>query len=72
MNRKELLEALQTNRICDYIAEHYYESNTYELKELLLSVLYIGYDRCTSEADERIMLEMIQSELERRDFFAEE
>ena len=45
MNRKELLEALQTNRICDYIAEHYYESNTYELKELLLSVLYIGYDR---------------------------
>ena len=67
-SRKGLVKAIKSNRIYDYIANHYTEMGTYDLKEVLLAVLGVCYDQCLSE-DEKRLMSLIEEELvEHREF----
>lgn len=68
-SRKGLLEAVKSNRLYDYIANHYTEMGTYDLKEVLLAVLGVCYDKCYGDEDEESLMELVKEELkECRDF----
>jgi hypothetical protein len=69
-SRKGLGQAIRVNRIYDYIANHYTQMSTYDLKEVLLAVLGVCYDtHFTSDEDEDALMELIYNELqEGRDF----
>lgn len=70
-SERDLKLAVADNRIYDYIAEHYWEMPRDDLKEVLLAVLGVCYDKCYSDADERRLMEDINGELESR-FFGED
>ena len=71
-SREELIKAISENRLYDYIANHYHEMSTYELKEVLLAVLGVCYDKCCGDADEEALMELIMDELvDARDFVAD-
>ena len=67
-SRKGLVQATNNNRLYDYIAEHYYEMPRDDLKEVLLAVLGVGYDKCHGEADEKAYMKLIIEELGNRYF----
>lgn len=67
-SQKGLVQATNKNRLYDYIANHYNDMSKYELKEVLLAVLGVGYDQCHGEADEKAYMELITNELASRDF----
>lgn len=67
-SQKSLAQATEKGRLYDYIAEHYYEMSAYELKEVLLAVLGVGYDSCKGEADEKEYARLLTEELANRDF----
>lgn len=72
-SRKGLLEAVKSNRLYDYIANHYTEMGTYDLKEVLLAVLGVCYDLCHGYEDEEALINLIEEELkEGRDFGGDE
>ncbi len=45
-SRKGLIRATEAGYLYDYIAQWYYQMSTYDLKEVLLAVLGVGYDQC--------------------------
>lgn len=67
-SEKGLVQAIEKGQLYDYIAEHYHEMSTYELKEVLLAVLGVGYDSCKGEADEKEYARLIVEELGNRYF----
>lgn len=70
-SQKGLVQATEKGQLYDYIAQHYYEMTTYDLKEVLLAVLGVGYDSCRGEADEEEYARLIVNELGNR-YFGEE
>ena len=71
-SRKGLVQSVNKNRIYDYVAEHYTEMGSYDLKEVLLAVLGVCYDKCHGDTDEAMLMELIGNELESRDFGLED
>lgn len=69
---KEVVQACNENKLYDYIANNYYHMNNYELKEVLLAVLGVGYDNCRSEKDEVAYSKKIIDELGNRGWGLEE
>lgn len=68
-SRKGLGQAIRVNHVYDYIANHYTEMSTYDLKEVLLAVLGVCFDSCCGDEDEDALMELIYNELqEGRDF----
>lgn len=68
-SEKGLVRATEQGHLYDYIAEHYTEMSTYSLKEVLLSVLGVGYDECRRHGvSEEVYAELITSELAERGF----
>lgn len=71
-SQKSLVQATEKGRLYDYIAEHYYEMSTYELKEVLLAVLGVGYDQCgvgaNRDEEEEAYHQLILEELANRGF----
>lgn len=67
-SEKELVRATEKGSLYDYIAEHYHEMSTYELKEVLLAVLGVGYDSCKGEEDEKEYARLLTEELANRGF----
>ena len=68
-SRKALIQAIGENRIYDYIATHYYAMSSFELKEVLLAVLGVCYDKCCGDEDEKALMNLILDELvEYREF----
>lgn len=72
MERSKLRKALKENRLWDFLAEEYPNCSNYELKEIIFALLGVMYDNCTDETDINVMLDLIDRELEERDFFEEE
>ena len=67
--RKEFIKAIRANRPADFIADEYWNMTKEELKEILLSVLYVGYDMCTPDITEETYMKRIEAILvEERDF----
>lgn len=62
-SRKGLIEAIKENWIYDYIASHYTEMGTFDLKEVLLAVLGVCYDEWRGEENEKKLMELIEEEL---------
>lgn len=70
MDRKKLYEAIGNNTLYDFIANEYGDMTRYELKEILLAVLGVGYDGCCGDEDERAWMELIFNELhDHREFY---
>lgn len=70
MDREKLYDAIENNMLFDFIANEYGDMTKYELKEILLAVLGVGYDGCHSEEDERAWMELIYNELhDYREFY---
>ncbi len=68
-SREDLVKAIEEGHVYDYIANHYHEMSTFDLKEVLLAVLGVCYDKCCGDEDEEALMELIREELvERRDF----
>lgn len=65
---KGLVKATANGFLFDYIAQWYYQMDTYELKEVLLAVLGVAHDNCKSEENERAFNELLINELADRDF----
>lgn len=65
---KELVKAAAEGRLYDFIAAHYREMTTWQLKEVLLAVLGVGLDNCQSDKDEEVYADLIVTELECREF----
>ena len=57
-SRERLLEALNSDRLYDYIANHYWEMSKEELKDVLLEVIY----SCQKRSD----IDSISESLEER------
>ena len=47
---KELVKATNEGCLYEFIANHYTEMTTYQLKEVLLSILGVVYDNCGTGA----------------------
>lgn len=62
----ELAIATSENRLYDFIANHYTEMSPYQLKEVLLATLTVGYDNCKGDEDEHAYAQAIANELECR------
>ena len=69
---KELIKATEKGSLYDYIALYYSEMSQYDLKEVLLTLLGLGYDACKGEADEKEYARLITEELADRGFGEEE
>ena len=65
---QELVKATGKGELYDFIADHYWEMTTYQLKEVLLAVLGAGLDNCCSDEDEKKYAELLVGELESRYF----
>lgn len=68
MDKKMFLKELMEGRAYDYVANHYFEMTTWELKEILLATMGIGLDEYND--DDRFHKSLLE-ELENRDFFDE-
>ena len=68
----KLKKALRENRLYDFIANEYGNMSKWELKEVLLAVLGICYDKCCGEEDEQAFMKTIENELHNRSFFDED
>lgn len=69
---KEVVQAANKNRLYDFIAERYGDLSKYQLKEVILAILGVGYDNCYGESDEEAYMELIIEELGDRGFGTEE
>ena len=69
---KGLVRAAASGFLFDYVAQWYYQMTPYELKEVLLAVLGVCYDRCTGDEDEQAFSELLINELADRDFGLED
>ena len=72
MERSKLRKALKENRLWDFLANEYWNCSKDELKEIILALLGVMYDNCTDETDINVMLDLIDRELEEREFFEED
>lgn len=67
--RKEFIQAIRDNEPIDFIADEYMNMTKEELKEILLSALYVGYDMCTPTITEKVYMKRLEDILvEERDF----
>lgn len=71
-NDAKIKKALQDNMFYDYIANEYGNMSKWELKEVLLAVLGICYDKCCGEEDEQAFMKLVEEELHNRFFFDED
>ena len=62
-SRKDLVQSILKNRLYDYIADHYTEMSTYDLKEVILTLLGVCYDKCYGDEDEEALMGLIHEEL---------
>ena len=67
-SQKGLIHAVKVNRLYDYIANHYTEMSQYDLKEVMLALIGVCYDKCYGDEDEEALMELIIEELEEREF----
>ena len=72
MNRQQLKEAIDNNCLYDFIANNYNMMTREELKEVLLAVLGICYDRCFGKNAEKMLMLDIEKELCNREFFEDD
>ena len=70
MDREKLYDAIENNMLFDFIANEYDDMTKYELKEVLLAVLGVCYDKCCGDEDEEALMELIRNELhDYREFY---
>ena len=69
---KEVVQAANKNRLYDFIAERYGDLSKYQLKEVILAILGVCYDKCYGDKDEEALMELIIEELGDRGFGTEE
>ena len=70
MDREKLYDAIENNMLFDFIADEYDGMTKYELKEVLLAVLGVCYDKCCGDEDEAALMELIRNELhDYREFY---
>lgn len=71
-SRKGLVKATEAGYLYDYIAQWYYQMSTWDLKEVLLSVLGVGLDQCgvgaNRDVEEAAYNELLINELADREF----
>ena len=67
---KGLVRAFDNGFATDYIAQWYYQMTRYELKEVLLSVLYTIYDSigCNNDDEYDAFQKLVVEELADREF----
>ncbi len=68
---KKLVQAVNEGGggyLYDFIADHYWEMTTYQLKEVLLAVLGVCLDKCYDLGDEEELGHLIIHELQARMF----
>ena len=66
---KELIKATENNRLYEFIADNYYQMPTWQLKEVLLAVLGVGYDDCVrGQRSEKEYSRLLVEELGDRGF----
>ena len=70
--RKEVVQATNKNRLFDFIANNYNDLSKYELKEIILTILGVCYDKCCGDEDEEALMNLIIEEFESRGFGIEE
>ena len=69
---ERLIKAIDENRIYDFIANEYPLMTTYQLKEVILALFGICYDRLQGVEDENSFMEALKKELiEGRGFLEE-
>lgn len=69
---KQLVQAANKNRLYDFIADRYGDLSKYQLKEVILAILGVCYDKCYGDEDEGVLMQLIIEELGNRGFGTEE